>query len=238
MGYSGDTTVLDGEYGFWRFIGSKKWEPAVITDKLGQSWRFPQSTTYKIYPCCGALSTALDCFIPIINENKLQPEDIDAVKVYLDPGCEEAVWRNNDIKTDMEAQFSVAYNFSVAAHRVAIQQWQDSTTYRNPKILEFMKKVSFSPLPNYARIVKEDPTARPNRVEVTAKCRVFSEERRHPKGASINPATRITDEELVEKFKNNAHGVLLSSRICTAAEAILSLEKVDNVAAVVDLVTL
>ena len=159
--------------------------------------------------------------------------------MYLDPSSQEAIWWNNDIKTDMDAQFSVAYVFSVAAHRVPIGwEWQDSNTYKNPGVLEFMKKVSFSSLPDYARIVKEDPTARPNRAEVTAKGRTFSEERKLPKGASINEATRLTDEELVEKFRNNAHRVLLSSKIDKAAEAILSLERIDNVAEVVELVTL
>jgi len=238
IGQTGDTTVLEGEYGFWRYIGSSKWEPAAMMKELGQSWRFPSLTVYKLYPCCGVLSAALDCFINIIDENKLQPEDIDGVRIYLDPRCEEPVWRNNEIETDMEAQFSVAYNISVAAHRVNIGwEWQDSNTYQNPKILEFMKKVSFSPHPDYAKIVKEDPTARPNRADVIAKGRTFSQERKHPKGASINKATRITDEELVDKFQNNANRILLPSKIDKATEAILSLEKIANVSKLIELVT-
>ena len=62
-GYIGDTTVLDGEYGFWRFYGSERWEPAMITHKLGEKWRFPNRAIYKPYPCCRAMHGGLDCLI-------------------------------------------------------------------------------------------------------------------------------------------------------------------------------
>ena len=35
MGYVGDTTVLDGEWGFYRFSGALKWKPEELIDGLG-----------------------------------------------------------------------------------------------------------------------------------------------------------------------------------------------------------
>ena len=52
LGYSGDTSVLDGDYGFWKAIGSRGWEPDKVIENMGQSWLFPQNQYYKFYACC------------------------------------------------------------------------------------------------------------------------------------------------------------------------------------------
>ena len=48
-----------------------------------------------------------------------------------------------DVQTQVDVQFSLPFVFAVAAHRIKIgAEWQDWDTIRNPKIREFMKKVT------------------------------------------------------------------------------------------------
>ena len=50
MGYTGDTDLFEGEYGFWRYMGREKWKTAdEVLDGLGTKWRC-HHITYKQYP--------------------------------------------------------------------------------------------------------------------------------------------------------------------------------------------
>ena len=48
MSYTGDQTLLEGEYGFWLYYGSSIWDKHKVTEKLGMSWRMVDGTgSYK-----------------------------------------------------------------------------------------------------------------------------------------------------------------------------------------------
>ncbi|MFC1971093.1 MmgE/PrpD family protein [Chloroflexota bacterium] len=231
LGYAGDISVLEGDYGFWRYMGSGKWSPELMTDKLGETWRFPPVTIYKPYPCCRIMQTAIDCFIKIIEDNQLQPEEIEEVNVYVDPHVvNEPIWQNREIVTDIDAQMSIAYPFAVAAHRVPIgPEWLDLSTLRNTRILGFMDKIKSWPHPQYAQELGKDPASRIGKAEITARGKQYTEERKYRKGSPAIADTRMSDEELVSKFKYNALRILPSSKIDTAAAEIMSLERVTDV---------
>ena len=92
---------------------------------------------------------ALDLFIKIIDENRLMPQDVERVRVLLSLLAEEPVWHNRQIKTHIDAQFSVPYVFAVAAHRVRVgADWQDLDTITRPDIQDFMNKVTFDTHPD------------------------------------------------------------------------------------------
>ena len=51
---------------------------------------------------------------------------------------------HEEVENVVDAQFNVAYVFSVVANGVRIgPEWQDHATMNDPKIREFMKKVKF-----------------------------------------------------------------------------------------------
>ena len=51
MGYTGDTDLFEGEYGFWKYTGSNKgeWNTQKVIKELGTKWLAPQ-IFYKQYP--------------------------------------------------------------------------------------------------------------------------------------------------------------------------------------------
>lgn len=229
LGHTGDLSVFEGEHGFWRFYGSSKWEPERLMEGIGIAWRLP-STRYKNYPCCGALQTGLDCFTSILDRHSLDATEIELVEAYLEGFCDEPMFKNDDVKTDADAQFSVAYVFSVAAHRVPIgRQWQSPSLRKDPQILDFMQKVRFRSHPGYVDAIKRDPTSTLSRVEVRARNNVFVDERTHHKGSPGNAATKMTREELIDKFRRNASSACSDQRINEIADQVFEIERVEDI---------
>lgn len=232
IGYTGNPTVLDGEYGFWRCFGSERWEPEALIGGLGEKWHF-LTIHFKPYPACGCMHTALDCLISIIEKNDIKPEEIEHIDVLADPIVEFPNWYNRDIETHIDAQFKMAYSYAVAANRVKIApEWQDLHTITDPKIIRFMDKISVGAHPDYGKRALEDKTFLASHiasVEVKAGGKVFREERKYAKGIASPEEFRMTDDELIGKFRNNISRTVPWKRIDRAVESIMELERIEDV---------
>ena len=226
MGYSGDTSVFDGDYGFWRFYSSEKWNPDAVLDKIGKRWLFT-SVHYKVYPCCSFLHSQLDCFISIIEKNHLMPEDIDSVKTYGLPLY--ASPKPMEVSNQVDAQFSRPYVLALAAHRIKIgADWQDFDMIRNLRIQEFMKKVSFQVHPGAGEAKHKDPRSWLAKVEVAARGKTFVEERMYARGTAVD-GFKLTDEDLMEKFRGNVSRRLTEDKIDKAIKSLLQLESIEDI---------
>ena len=229
-GYVGDATVLDGEYGFWRFMGSNRWVPEALTDRLGTWWRFPQAAIYKPYAHCRISQTALDCLAHLMEVHGLTPDEMELVETYTDPhGALAPMWSSHDIVSILDAQMSIPFAVSLVAHKVPNGPiWQDEETIRNEQYLAFQKKVTVQAHPDFEDTIREEPGSRIGKVVVHARGTTFTEERKYRKGSPASPETRMTDEELAEKFRVNAERILPASQIRELTDLLLNLEKLDN----------
>ncbi len=227
MGYTGDTSVLDGDYGLWKFFGAKTWQPQKLLDKLGAEWHFLE-IMYKPYACCRIVHGALDCFIDIIEENQIEPEEIDSVRAFMHPMLDTPVWRNTDVSTHIDAQFSVPYIFAVAAHRIPTVDWQEPAIRKDSRVLEFMKKVSFDNYPEFGRRWLQNPKHNLSSIEVVAKGQTFKREKVWAKGDPFPEEAKMKDEELEAKFRVNTSKVLGPKSIDRAMGAIFEMEKIHN----------
>ncbi len=133
------------------------------------------------------------------------------------------------MQTQVDAQFSLPFVFAAAAHRVKIgAAWQEWETIRDPKIRDFMKKVTMIADPKAAEVKRKDPRSWPAKVEVTACGKTFTEERVYARGTNFTEF-KAGDEELVEKFRCNADRFLTGDKINRAVESIFGLEKVNDI---------
>ncbi len=238
LGHRGDIQVLDDkEFGYARFIGTTKWEPEQILNKLGSHWYFPSESSYKPYPHCRIMHAMMDCAIKIIKDNNIKPAEIESMKVYVEGIAERPCWLNRKIEHVHDAQFSMAHGMSVAAHLVPPgRAWQDPKVVYDPSVMGLMDRITTEVHPDYAKAVAGNAASRPARVELRARGQNFVEEKNYPKGSlSPDPTTFMTNEELAQKFRDNAEGIVSSDSIERIIDGVLHLEKADNFASVMRL---
>jgi len=228
MGYTGDTTVLDDpEHGFAYYVGYKSWDPDEVTHELGKTWSFTGGMHYKPYPCCGVFHGALDCLAGIIEQHELAPEEIESVTAYCGPSVEAPPFTWNEIDSIAGAQFNPRYAVALLVHGVKRGvEWYDPDTMTDPAILEFMDRVVVTAYPDDMKAVGGDLAPPFSGVDVAARGRTF-EGRTAGRGAAGR--SRMTDEEIVEKFRHNAARVLTREKTDRAVEALLELEGVADV---------
>lgn len=211
-GFTGDTTILDGDWGFWKIVGSPFFEPDRLIGQLGKTWHL-DTLTFKPYPCCTGNQAGIDVINKIMDEDKLAPEDIQAVVVKGALGLLCPCRAGTEVKLPIDAQFLNAYIFALAVYRGRrpSPDWQSADAINHPGIQKLMKKVSVELHPRCEELatksIKEkQPAFRDVVVEITAGGKKHSGQAGYQKGSPQNP---LTDEELQDKFRKNASYSLL-----------------------------
>lgn len=241
LGHRGDISAMDGEYGFWRYAGARKWDPSFCIDRLGKAWFFPPLTTFKPYPACRIMHGAFDCLSAIVERENLRPEEIESIRAYMESSVEEPLWQElKQVENHVDAQFNVAFTLSVVAHRLKPgPRWMDRDVLTDTKILRFMDRITYGVHPRYIKDLAEDPRSRTSKVELVARGKTFTHEKRYIKGSpSPDPATYMTDDELVAKFKDNAARMLPAAKIDDAIDCLVNLERVKDMGGVSKLCSL
>ncbi|OWT57449.1 MmgE/PrpD family protein [Candidimonas nitroreducens] len=232
LGHRGDSRILDDrEFGYARYIGTSRWEPAAITNDLGEEWRFPPDQVFKPYPHCRIFHTLLDTLAEIVAENALKPEEIDDIEAWVEGFVDRPVWLNRRIEHPSDAQFSLAHGLAVGAHGIPPgKAWQDPEVVFSPSVLGLMGKVRHRPHPDYVELLAKYPASRPARIAVSARGKVFVNERLYPKGSnSPDPGSAMTTQELALKFQDNARGVLPPENAQGIIDTVLHLETVEDI---------
>lgn len=229
IGYTGDVTVLDGDYSFWRFAGSETWQPERVTHNLGQEWHL-LNMRYKLYPCCGIIQGSLDCLTDIMDKNHLGAEDIEKIQVWLDPHAEMPLWQNRHIGNEVQAQFSVPYAIAVGALGLSRTiEWQNPATRSRSDIQKLMERVSFSTYPEFGIATLSNPAAHIARVDVHTHGQTLSKETSFIRGSASPEIARVGDEELEAKFRRNVSGVLPEKRTKKVIQAVWELEQLEDI---------
>lgn len=231
LGHRGDLQILDdAEFGYRRFIGTRRWDADRITDDLGQKWLFTPFSTIKPYPHCRILHSLLDCEINLIKEHNIKPDEIEAIKVYVEGFVEQPVWLNTHIEQLHDAQFSIAHGIAIGA--LGLQPgkaWQDPKIVFSEQTLALMNKVTHEIHPDYVKHLLENPSSKPAKIEIKARGKVFIGETLFPKGVrSPDPKTYMSNDELIEKFLHNASSQLTTSRAKKVVDMVMNLEDVKD----------
>ncbi|MBI4331714.1 MAG: MmgE/PrpD family protein [Chloroflexi bacterium] len=238
-GFTGDSTILDGDWGFWKIVGSPFFEPERLTGGLGRSWHL-NDMTFKAYPCCTGNQSGIDAINRIMRESGIEAEAIQQVLVQGAPALLCPCRAGTDIREPIDTQFINAYVFAVAAYhgRRPSPEWQAPATVSDPRISELMTKVRVELYPGSEELTAmsikaKQPAFRNTLVEITAGGRKFTAQVEHSKGSPQNP---MTDEELKDKFRNNARCALGQDSL--VEEIIDMIDNLENVPDVTQLTRL
>ncbi|MCX6012705.1 MAG: MmgE/PrpD family protein [Chloroflexi bacterium] len=226
-GYTGDTELFDGEYGFWRFTGKSEPLSEDTFADLGDKWVW-QKVNFKKYPAGGVLSGILNQFIQLIEANNLKAEDIDQITAYGPAIAGFKLFRENELQTPDDYCFNTGYLLACAANRIKRSLWQREETRQDPGIKKFMQTINLN-LITGAKI--------PRPIEVLANRQRYTwktdYERKQETEKEIG-----ADEILIEKFMDNTSVYLSLKKRKKIIQEILKLEECANFAHLMELVTM
>lgn len=240
LGHTGDHQILDdAQYGFPKFIGSGRWAVEQIGNDFGENWRFPAESTFKPYPHCRVMHALMHALIGIVEENNINPEEIDSITAWGEAWVDLPVWTNRTVRTARDAQFSMAHGLAVAAHRITPgKDWADLGLILGDSVATLMDKIVVEAHPDWASAVTANPAARPAKIELTAQGKTYVAEHTYPKGSpSPDPDTYFTDDELIAKFLHNVKDVIPSDVAGNVVAQVMALETIENVAPLIRLLT-
>lgn len=228
-GYTGDTDLFEGEYGFGRYTGVLRFHPGNILRRL----EGPIPTLrlfFKVYPMGRILPGAIDNLLLIVKEQNLAPDDIDNVVAKIHILGSFPVFTQNRLETQDDYCFNAKYALSCIAHGIPPVQWHDDEIRCHAGVLSFMDKVEivFNEKEDGLAMI-EDSAARPMWVEVTARGKTYRKESSHIMGSYHPEEHRMTDDMLKEKFKSNASRVLPKKNIREIENIIFDLENLAHV---------
>ncbi len=245
MGYHGDTTFLEGDYGFHAQIGTELWRPEKIRNGLGETWMFT-NVGFKPWPTCGVFQSSCNILHDMITEYDLKPDEIDALHMNCDEIGSLPAYVSATPKDHVEAASSGPYIAAVIAHGIKRgPRMQDQSVIDDPSIRAFMQKVVMGVNPRCEEMRHQDINVegrayarhRLGHVIIKARGQVFERSTDFCDWLSMDPDYRATDAGLAVKFRENAEVVLNAGKTEQAIEAIFNLENLDTLDALFDPLT-
>jgi 2-methylcitrate dehydratase PrpD len=228
-GYAGPPTPYEGRYGLYRVYLEHEvtaQDLEMVTAGLGEEWHFG-ALSLKTLPSCYFNHPLINSTIAIMNRHDLVPGSIRSICVYLpragiDTVCEPSApkYAPADLAT---ALFSVYYNVASAAirRRLTLDELQPEAL-ADPEVQALARRVTYT-------IDAEStfPRHYSGSVEViTMDGRTYSDREDVNKGSSEQP---LSQAEVEAKFMDNACRVMARPRAQELMEAILEIERLDDV---------
>lgn len=241
-GFTGDTAILDGEWGFWKIVGSPFFREDALFETLGEDWL--ADFEFKKYPVCGQNRKGIEGIRRILKEHGIRPEEIHEIVVKADPFMLTPNRSMVEVASFADMQFSNVNIFSVAAYYGDIPSpaWQMPMIYDDPRVRALAKKVKVGAHPDAERYIVESAktgkrAAVPCLVEIRARGDTFvTEVTKSPRGTTGDP---MTEAELVEKFATNAsYSPLPSDRVEEIVQTIGELEELPGISRLTRLLTI
>jgi 2-methylcitrate dehydratase PrpD len=177
------------------------------------------------------MAAIVDRLIHIMDEQNLTADDIEKIEITPHAIGFNRMWQENALETEEDFGFHGPYLVACAVHRITPVDYQNPEVREDPKIREFMKKVTMLPYhhPNFGPSMLEDRITRVMKVTVWAKGTSFSETSRYIEWSWRPPEMRASDEDLVTKLNEIVTGFLPTEKLKKATDALLTLEKVKDV---------
>lgn len=226
-GYVGPSAILEGKQGFLKSY-SDEYDMEKIAAGLGERLAITQISV-KPHACCRGIHSTIDAVLNIVREHGVKPEEIEEVNIGLNKVFSslliEPIEKRYSPQNIVDAQFSVPYSVAVAILRdqVFVEEYTDKML-RNPEVLTLAQKVKARHEPELDEVYPRFIAAKAQfklRDGTTYESRVDA-----AKGDPENP---LTMEELQQKLRILAQGVVSEESLEEAIKLVSRLETLDDV---------
>ena len=230
-GASGPQSVIEGKFGLYHaFLGAEAGEIDIESHlaDLGRRWETPR-IAYKPYPVCHFMHGSLGATAEAMRGRLLTADEIEEVVVtvpeagvslVLEPAAQKRAPRS-----EYEGKFSLQYSAAsmlVRGH-VGVGDFTDEAI-ADPAVLAVARKVRYE-----TREYPTYPQAFPGGVRVTLTSgETLEGDLPHQRGGPENP---LSADEVRAKFRDNASLALAGRAVSELEEAILGLERHEDLGA-------
>lgn len=235
-GFTADIDIVETGKGYEEtFIGEGNYDGEKIIKNLGRPFHIVSpGVAVKKYPCCMLNHRALDAILQLVAKNNIHHEQVAAVVV----GVPENIFPLRvDAHSGFEGKFCLPYNMAAALvdKKVNLGSFTDEMVQR-PVIREVMAKVKLqvrTDIPIYSGSTL--PARDGNPITIKLKDgRVYENQVNIPRGS---PGAPLTIEELSNKYRDCAKGVLSPEQAERSIGMVLALEEVKDVSELMKIVT-
>ncbi len=239
-GYSAVANIIEAPQGYLdTFIGMGNYDGQKMTENIGKPFDIISNRTgtgisIKKYPCCFGLHRALDAIFQLIRENNINDKQVAEVVVGVPENMFPLLASST---TGLEGKFAVPYNMAAALvdRKINLATFTDAMVQR-PLIKEVESKIKLvvrNDVPIYTG--SNEPGRAGNPVTIRLKDgRVYHNQVDNPRGS---PEVPLTQEELLEKYRDCAGRILSNEQVERSIELMLHLEEVEDLADLMKLVT-
>jgi 2-methylcitrate dehydratase PrpD len=220
--------VLEGKFGYYPVYQRGEYDVRNLLDGLGERFEGVK-VTLKKYPCCMHSHSAIDGLLSILEDQDLNPEDVDRVTVKVNQQGFNFVClpleKTRVPRSIPEAQFSLPYAAATALvkRKVFLDDFSEEQI-RNPHVLQIAQRVDCLVDPELDKGYPASVT--PAVVEVRTKNgKVFSRRVVERSGSPSNP---LTMGEIEEKFRQCARFARNPVAEDRGGELLLFLREIEN----------
>ncbi len=225
-GYTADPDIIEHPLGYaFAYIHEGRYDLDKMVSTLADPWHIIKpGVTLKKYPCCGGNHAPLDALFKMMDEHKFNYEDVESVQVDCDKSVG-LMLSFEEPEDGYQGKFCLQYNIAAALVDGSVTKatFTDERV-QDPRIQEAMKKVK--------KVVhwdwKREFGTWKSPVTITLKSgQQFQELGNVIKGS---PHTPLSIEEIIDKYKDNAHGTISDVNISESIDMMLDLENLRDVA--------
>jgi len=214
------------------FNGIGNWSLEKMEKGLGSEWELANNTTIvRLHPGSTAPGASIDAMIDLARTHDLRPDDVEEIHLEVTPQCL-AIAPYTTADDSHKARFCLTYDMAVAlADRSAgLAQYTDERVLK-PDVQGLMKKVKVTVPDDLKHHKGQWGEAGVNwgemRLAVTLRNgKRIQSARSYARGWPEDPATW---DDLTEKYRDCAHGILVRSQIDESIAMIGELEKLPNI---------
>ena len=233
-GFTADPDIIEGRQGYADNFGGAKCNIPAVTKFLGKVFYLEEEgTRIKPWPCCGGNHQTLTGLLALIKEKKLKADDIESVD-HIGPNipCTGALLRA-EVTQGLEGKFTLAYNISAAL----IDGKVDYNTFTDKRAAKgdlqaFMARVKVS---RNNDVVLRRPHIADGNMEARLVIKM-RDGRVHD--VVLGTAYHLQGDAVLDKFRLNAEPTLGRERVALTITLVQRLEKLKDVAELMDAVTL
>lgn len=218
-GFTSASKILEGKRGFFKSM-SDEFDESKITNQLGEIYKITENS-FKIHASCRHTHPAVDMVIDIANENLIQIQLIDKIRVNTYQAVLN-ITDNPNPTTVYASKFSIQFCVALAIvkGKASLSDFNEETLW-DIKIRDLMERIEVSVDPD---IDGSYPNKWGASVDIVlSNGSVLSKQTEFPKG---DPENAVTVEELILKFKQLTGN---DSNTEMYSEQVMNLENINDI---------